>query len=44
MTIALYVAAALIVAIALAGLAKQQVYEWRIRRRLDRRVRSLRRR
>ena len=38
-----YVGLGVIVAAMLAGLAKQQLYEYRIRQRLDRRVRSLRR-
>ncbi len=44
MTIALWIAAALIVATALAGLAREQYRLYRIHPRLDRRVRSLRRR
>ncbi len=43
MTIAFIVAAALIVAIGLAGLAREQYRIYRIHQRLDRRVRSLRR-
>ncbi len=43
MTIAFIVAAALIVAIALAGLAREQYRLYRIHQRLDQRVRSLRR-
>ncbi len=44
MTIALWIAAALIVATAVMGLAREQVRLYRIHQRLDRRVRSLRRR
>ncbi len=39
-----YAALALIVAAALVGLWRRQIYAIRIRRRLDRRIRSLRRR
>ena len=38
-----YASAASVVVVALVGLAHQQLYEYRLRRRLDRRVRSLRR-
>ncbi len=43
MTIALWIAAVVIVAVALAGLAREQYRIYRINQRLDRRVRSLRR-
>ena len=43
-TLAIYAAAAIVVAVALYGLATEQVRLYRIRQRLDRRVRSLRRR
>ncbi len=39
-----YVGLGVMVAAMLAGLLRQQIYEIRIRRRLDRRIRSLRRR
>lgn len=39
--LAFYAAAAIVVAVALAGLAAEQVRLYRIRQRLDRRVRSL---
>ena len=39
-----YIAAGTVVTVALLGLARQQWQEVRIRRRLDRRIRSLRRR
>ena len=42
MTFALYAALALIVAVAIAGLAREQHRLYRIHQRLDRRVRSLR--
>ena len=42
MTIVLWITAALIIAVAIAGLAREQYRLYRIHQRLDRRVRSLR--